>query len=259
MSFLQNAIESFMNKSSHSRDEPPPQPPPPWIAEWDHQQDRWIFINQQNGERTHQFPQQGYGGGGGGGGYGGGYPPQQQYGGGYEQCGGGYGGGYEQQQQPEKKNHNLAYGALGAAAGVAGGAFLMHEGEEVKDDWDRDKYRAEGMAYDAGQDVENFPDNAAQWAGRTEQNVADIPQDVDRWEDRQEDRIEQKWDNGVQDVEDAPEDVARWTGEKLQDVEDIPGDIARPFENAWDGVERFGDNVGDAYDQGQDEGRRDDW
>ena len=30
-----------------------------------------------------------------------------------------------------QKNHNLAYGAVGAVAGLAGGALLMHEGHKV--------------------------------------------------------------------------------------------------------------------------------
>jgi len=37
----------------------------------------------------------------------------------------------------------MAYGAMGAAAGLVGGALLMHEGEEVKQDWKRDEYIAE--------------------------------------------------------------------------------------------------------------------
>lgn len=32
---------------------------------------------------------------------------------------------------PAPKNHNLAYGAGGAAAGLVAGALLMHEGEKV--------------------------------------------------------------------------------------------------------------------------------
>ena len=34
-------------------------------------------------------------------------------------------------QAPQQKNHNLAYGAGGAVAGLAAGALLMHEGEKV--------------------------------------------------------------------------------------------------------------------------------
>lgn len=32
---------------------------------------------------------------------------------------------------PQQKNHNMAYGAGGAVAGLAAGALLMHEGEKV--------------------------------------------------------------------------------------------------------------------------------
>ena len=34
-------------------------------------------------------------------------------------------------QAPQKKDHSLAYGAGGAVAGLAAGAFLMHEGHKV--------------------------------------------------------------------------------------------------------------------------------
>ncbi|KAK5108809.1 hypothetical protein LTR62_007783 [Meristemomyces frigidus] len=81
---------------------------------------------------------QGYGGGG--------YPPQQQYGyppqqqgyGGYPQQG--YGGGYAQQQAPAKSGGmGLGGVALGAGAGLVGGALLM----DAVDDH-------ENQAYDQG-------------------------------------------------------------------------------------------------------------
>ena len=34
-------------------------------------------------------------------------------------------------QAPQKKDHNLAYGAGGAVVGLAAGALLMHEGHKV--------------------------------------------------------------------------------------------------------------------------------
>ena len=34
-------------------------------------------------------------------------------------------------QAPQQKNHNMAYGAGGAVAGLAAGALLMHEGHKV--------------------------------------------------------------------------------------------------------------------------------
>jgi hypothetical protein len=124
-----------------------PQVPPPWRAVWDDRENRWLFINEQNGERTFNHPGQA-------GGYQG--PPQGQY------------GGYEQQQQQpqQKKNHNVAYGAMGAAAGLAGGALLMHEGHEVKEDWEEDKYRAEGKFDRFENRVDDAPEDAARWTGR---------------------------------------------------------------------------------------------
>ncbi|KAH0240759.1 hypothetical protein KCU71_g24087, partial [Aureobasidium melanogenum] len=131
-----------------------PQVPPPWRAVWDDRENRWLFINEQNGERTFEHPGRT---GGYGGGYGSSYnqgPPQGQY------------GGYGQQQPQQKKNHNLAYGAMGAAAGLAGGALLMHEGHEVKEDWEEDKYRAEEKFDRFENRVDDIPEDAARWTGR---------------------------------------------------------------------------------------------
>lgn len=230
---------------------PPPNPPRPWFAEWDQREGRYIFINQQTGQRSWDFPREEYGNAGGnsygsyGGGQGGNYDSNQGYGAPPQ----------PQEQHPEKKSHGLLYGALGAAAGLAGGAFLMHEGSEIKDDLEGDKYRAEerfqgdeyrveerfqGDEYRAeegfdrfGDRVENFPEDAAEWTGRKVGEVEDIPQDIEQGFDRFGERIE----DGVQDVEDIPEDVAGWAGDKVGDVE------------------RFGDEVGGAYEDGREEGR----
>ena len=157
----------------------PPQVPYPWVAEWDERDRRWIFINRENGERTFQHPQPSYGSGGGS------YGERS-----YDQ-------GYGQQerreyyeQEPEKKDHHTRNTVMGAAAGLLGGAFLMHEGEKVgecnnttyastsidsaaEDKFDNAKYDLEQDARDGVQDVENFPDNAARWTGEKVQDVED--------------------------------------------------------------------------------------
>lgn len=62
----------------------------------------------------------------------------------------------------------------------------------------------------------------------------------------------------MQDVEDIPGDIERrWDGFE-QDVEDVPGDIAGGVGDMVGGVERFGDGMGDAYDEGMDQERYDD-
>lgn len=115
----------------------------------------------------------------------------------------------------------------------SGGGLALQTKEDAdfvaERDWDQDKDRFEGDARRDVDDVENFPDDAANWAGRKVQDVEDIPQDVER-----------KWDDGVQDVEDIPDDVAGWAGRKVGDVE------------------RFDDNIDNSYDQGRDEARYDD-
>ena len=103
---------------------PPPQVSPPWVARWDEREQRWMFINERTGERTHEHPGA-YGGGG--------YEQRGGYDRGYG--GGGYGGGGYQEERREERHHGgghgMMYGAAGAAAGLAGGALLMHEGEKI--------------------------------------------------------------------------------------------------------------------------------
>lgn len=131
MSFLKDLIEDFTGNqksqnggsqgyypqqqqygSAQSYNGPPPVSPP-WVAEWDSRDNRWLYVNRETGERTFEHPQnRGYGA-----------PPNQDY------RGQGQGGYY--QQEPPKQSHNGRNVALGAVAGLAGGALLMHEGHKV--------------------------------------------------------------------------------------------------------------------------------
>ena len=123
-----------------------PQVPYPWVARWEDREQRYIYINEQTGERSFTPPgqNQGYGGGEQRGEYG--YQQNQsqnQYssGGSYgQQQQSQYGGGYGQQQneyssenREEKKSHSnaAAWGVGGAALGLGAGALLMHEGEDI--------------------------------------------------------------------------------------------------------------------------------
>jgi len=254
MGFLNNLVSEFTHSGQSGQgqqaggpSQAPPPVSPPWYAEWDARDNRWLFVNQQTGERTFTYPGPGYAQQQGN--YG--APPQGQYGqGGYNNQGAYNQGSYnptQQQQQPEKKSggNGWKYAAAGVA-GVAGGALLMHEGHEMHEDFERDKYRMEDRVDEFGNDVSNFPENAAGWTGE------------------QVGRVENKWDNAVDDVEDFPENAARWTGEKVQAVEDIPQDIENKWDNAVDDVAGFGGRMDQAYDDGRDEQRydddaRDDW
>lgn len=113
--------------------------------------------------------------------------------------------------------------------------------------------------------VKDFPENAANWTGekvrspllhtlptlhRTKCNdtnseqvgeAEQIPENVEEGFDRFGNKVEDGWDNTVDNVEDFPENAAEWTGEKVG------------------AVESFGDDMGDAYDAGEAEGRSDDW
>jgi hypothetical protein len=148
MGFLGELISDFTGKSGHSSQQQgqqgqqqggsqgPPPVSPPWYAEWDGRENRWLFVNQQNGERTYTYPGPGYAQqqgsyGGPQGGYGqnqGGYSNQGAYNqGSYNPTNSSY-----QQQEHEKKQggNGWKYAAAGAA-GVAGGALLMHEGDDI--------------------------------------------------------------------------------------------------------------------------------
>lgn len=131
MDFVEKVVENFAGGSRREEvveertyyggGPPAPQGPPvpaPWVARWSDTDGRWFYMNEQTGERTWEriWERQGYG------------------------YGGGSGYGYGQQEVVEreryederpKKDHSMLYGAAGLAAGVVGGALLMHEGEEL--------------------------------------------------------------------------------------------------------------------------------
>jgi hypothetical protein len=137
MSFLNNLVSEFTHSERNERQEEypqqqsshrgfssnPPQVPPPWIAEWDAREECYVYYNHETGQRTFQAPQQQYHGGAGSSG--------QQYGGAYGGREGRSGSGsYEEERKPDHSRRNMA---LAGVAGLAGGALLMHEGEEVSE------------------------------------------------------------------------------------------------------------------------------
>lgn len=130
--------QQYQQHSSGAPTHAPPPVSPPWHVEWDARDNRWLFVNQQTGERTFTYPGPGYGQQQGGypdpqGGYGntqGGYSYQGAYGqGSYKQ--GLPNNSYQQQEHQKKQGGNGWKYAAAGAAGVAGGALLMHEGHEI--------------------------------------------------------------------------------------------------------------------------------
>lgn len=143
---------------------------------------------------------------------------------------------------------------------------------DAEGDWDREKYRVENRFEHGVQNVEDFPDDAARWAGRTVwpsslcpcspspspvpsthplgqvQNIEDIPQDVENDFDRVKYGVEDRFDDAVQDVEDIPQDI----GQGVDNAAEWAGD-------KFGGVERFGEGIEQSYDEGRDEGRGDGW
>lgn len=103
---------------------PPQDLPYPWVPRWDDRDQRWFYVNEQTGERSWERP---YGGSGG--------PSYGERSYGQPQPSYGYEGGYlqAQEQRPEHKDHSMMYGAAAGAAGLVGGAILMHEGEKIRE------------------------------------------------------------------------------------------------------------------------------
>jgi hypothetical protein len=128
--------QSYGGQQSSGGSHGPPPVSPPWFAEWDARDNRWLFVNQQSGERTFTYPGPGFSQqqgtyGGPQGGYGNnpsGYSNQGAYNqGSYNPTN----SSYQQQEQEKKQGGNgLKYAAAGVA-GLAGGALLMHEGGEI--------------------------------------------------------------------------------------------------------------------------------
>lgn len=198
MEFVENVVERFSSGGGRREEVveerreyyssgpggPPPFVPRPWIAEWDERDGRYFYINQETGQRSWELP---YGGGGPGGEY---YGERERE---YEQ------NPYAQQEEP-RSNHNFAYGAAGVAAGLVGGALLMHEGEKIHDEWEGEEDRIEER-------VEDFPENAAEWTGN---KVGEAEYEVDKIENN---------------VEDFPENAAEWVGDKVGSVERFGDEI----------------------------------
>jgi hypothetical protein len=113
---------SYQQSSPQNQGAPPVSPP--WFAEWEGRDQRWLFINQQTGERTFNYPGPGYAQQQGG------YNGNNQ--GAYNQGSYNTTGGYGQPEQEKKQGGNGWKYAAAGVAGVAGGALLMHEGEEIR-------------------------------------------------------------------------------------------------------------------------------
>lgn len=69
--------------------------------------------------------------------------------------------------------------------------------DRLDDRVDYDKDRVENSFSNAGQDIEQFPDDAARWTGRKVGEVEDIPGDVRNDYDDAKYGIENKFDNAV--------------------------------------------------------------
>ncbi|KAK6532514.1 hypothetical protein TWF281_006703 [Arthrobotrys megalospora] len=242
--------------------------PPGWIARWDQNTQHWYYVDTSTGRSVWERPvmQQMYAPPPQA-------PPQQPLGPpqtGYYAAGAGAGagaaasygasssGGYDHHfddkgyhknwsshqdtyteskhskpssspKAPKKDKNWGKYAAVGAGAlglGVVGGAVLAHEGDEIKD-WAGNKVDSVEQGFDGFKDnIENAPVNAAGWVG---DKVGEV---------------EGKYDDFKDDVENIPENVAGWTGEQVGKVEAFGDD-----------VKQYGNDLGDAYDQGKDDGR----
>lgn len=105
---------------------PPPQVPHPWVAIWSPRDNRYYFENRETRQTTWELPH-----------YGGSLPPTYPPGaqgrpGRAPSPSTTYQHNNVRVEEQQKKSHNYGGIALGAAAGVAGGALLAHEGHKVR-------------------------------------------------------------------------------------------------------------------------------
>lgn len=138
MGFLNELVSEFthsgkgqQSQQQYGSSQGAPRPPPvspPWYAEWDARDNRWLFVNQQNGERTFTYPGPGYAQQQGS--YGG-LPGGSSNQGAYNQGSYDPTNNYQQEQHKQKSGGNGWKYAAAGAAGLAGGALVMHEGEEL--------------------------------------------------------------------------------------------------------------------------------
>lgn len=102
--------------------------PPGWYSEYDQRERRTVFINQQTGQRSFDFPQSNYQQQGG---YGqqayGQQPAYGQQSQGYGQQSQGYGQAGHAAPPPQNSHKAMEYGGLGALGGAMVGALGMHE------------------------------------------------------------------------------------------------------------------------------------
>ena len=59
--FVEKLFDSFTGQDNQNQQQQQSQPqlPPGWISQWDDRENRYIYINEQTGERSWDVPQQG--------------------------------------------------------------------------------------------------------------------------------------------------------------------------------------------------------
>jgi hypothetical protein len=62
--FVEKLFDSFtgqdnQNQNQNQQQQSQPQLPPGWISQWNDRENRYIYINEQTGERSWEVPQQG--------------------------------------------------------------------------------------------------------------------------------------------------------------------------------------------------------
>ncbi|KAI7199378.1 hypothetical protein KC316_g3308, partial [Hortaea werneckii] len=200
---------------------PPPQLPYPWQAFWEAGEGKYLYVNEQTGQRTFDAPSPGYGG----------YnaaPPPPPADGSIHGDRSDVSGPPGKEKESGSGGHGLMYGALGAAAGLAGGAFLAHEaGEWFDKSGERDMER----------DIEDFPEDTAEWTGEKVGEAEDVPEDIEQGFDKSGNEAESELNDAKEDVEDAPEDVAEWAGKKEGEIEGFGNEVESGFEDAEEDVE----------------------
>ncbi|KAF2227777.1 hypothetical protein BDZ85DRAFT_7504 [Elsinoe ampelina] len=187
MSFLKDLVSNFTDSDSQPSG-PPPQVPQPWFAEWDSREGRWLFINNDTGDRTYDFPSE-YG-----------------FSEGAANWAGRKVGEAERFGDDARQDYdNVKYGT---EERIDNGINRVEDiPQDIRQDYDKFETRVEGGFDRFADRIENIPQDLSYSAGEAYgkaqqfgQDVGNIPQDVEQSIDRFGDRVEERYDDARDDA-----------------------------------------------------------
>ncbi|KAL1880091.1 hypothetical protein Daus18300_001454 [Diaporthe australafricana] len=203
MGFLGDVISEVVGNSVDGGNDSPSDPPyvqPPWVSRWDGEAGRWIFINEETGERSWEKPVL--------------EEAAESWNREEDRMERRFDDGVQDVEEFPEDAARWTGEAVGEVEAVP---------DRVEEGWDRTEENVEEGWDRAGENIEEGWD-------RTEENVEE------GW-DRAGDKVEHGWDETVDAVEDAPENIAEGIGEGVGNVErfgDSVEDYGENLEESYD-------------------------